>query len=52
LLGDPTKAREILGWRPTVTFPELVRLLVAADLQDEGLEPARLMTASVGPVTP
>jgi GDPmannose 4,6-dehydratase len=52
LLGDPTRAREILDWRPTVTFPELVRLLVAADLQEEGLEPARLMTASVGPVTP
>ena len=31
LLGDATKARERLGWEPTVTFPELVRLMVDAD---------------------
>ena len=38
LLGDAAKAREVLGWRPTVRFPELVRLMVDADLkllQDE-----------------
>jgi GDPmannose 4,6-dehydratase len=38
LLGDPAKARKALGWRPTVRFPELVRLMVDADtklLQDE-----------------
>ena len=33
LVGDPTKARERLGWEPTVSFEELVRLLVDADLQ-------------------
>ncbi len=32
LLGDPTKARERLGWEPTVRFPELVREMVADDL--------------------
>lgn len=32
LLGDASKAREKLGWRPTVTFPELVREMVASDL--------------------
>jgi GDPmannose 4,6-dehydratase len=32
LLGDPTKAREKLGWVPKVSFSELVREMVAADL--------------------
>jgi GDPmannose 4,6-dehydratase len=31
LLGDATKAREKLGWEPTVTFSELVRIMVDAD---------------------
>ena len=30
LVGDAAKARERLGWRPTVTFEELVALLVDA----------------------
>jgi GDPmannose 4,6-dehydratase len=32
LIGDPTKARERLGWRPKVGFQELVRMMVEADL--------------------
>jgi GDPmannose 4,6-dehydratase len=32
LVGDPTKARESLGWTPTVSFQELVRMMVEADL--------------------
>jgi GDPmannose 4,6-dehydratase len=32
LLGDPTKAREQLGWRHKTTFAELVREMVKADL--------------------
>jgi GDPmannose 4,6-dehydratase len=32
LLGDPTKAREKLGWRHKTTFAELVREMVEADL--------------------
>lgn len=32
LLADATKARTRLGWSPTVTFHELVRLMVDADL--------------------
>jgi GDPmannose 4,6-dehydratase len=38
LQGDPSKAREKLGWTPTVTFKELVRIMVDADvkaLEDE-----------------
>ena len=34
LLGDPTKAREKLGWTPTVRFPELVREMVRHDLSE------------------
>ncbi|MRG92552.1 GDP-mannose 4,6-dehydratase [Polyangium spumosum] len=33
LLADPTKAKEKLGWAPKVTFPELVRRMVDADLE-------------------
>ena len=32
LAGDYTKAREKLGWEPTVRFRELVRMMVDADL--------------------
>ena len=33
LCGDATKAREKLGWAPTVTFAELVRIMVDADVK-------------------
>ena len=33
LIGDPTKAREKLGWRHEVGFEELVKEMVAADLE-------------------
>jgi GDPmannose 4,6-dehydratase len=36
LIGDPTKAKEKLGWQPSVTFDELVALMVEADLQALG----------------
>lgn len=32
LRGDPAKARKVLGWRPRVDFPQLVRMMVDADL--------------------
>lgn len=31
LLGDPTKAREKLGWTPKITLPELVKEMVESD---------------------
>jgi GDPmannose 4,6-dehydratase len=31
LVGNPTKLRRATGWRPTVTFEEMVRTLVAAE---------------------
>jgi GDPmannose 4,6-dehydratase len=33
LCGDPRKAREQLGWEPEVSFAELVRMMVDADLE-------------------
>ena len=41
LCGDASRARERLGWAPRTTFAELVRLMVAADLQEAGLDPDR-----------
>jgi GDPmannose 4,6-dehydratase len=32
LVGDAEKARQVLGWRPKVGFPELVSLMVEGDL--------------------
>ncbi|MDH4130816.1 MAG: GDP-mannose 4,6-dehydratase [Gemmatimonadota bacterium] len=39
LLADPTRAREELGWSPTVGFRELITMMVDADLKR--LEAAR-----------
>jgi GDPmannose 4,6-dehydratase len=33
LIGDASKARRVLGWEPQVGFHELVRRMVAADLE-------------------
>jgi len=33
LLGDPTRAHERLGWKPTTSFESLVREMVQADYQ-------------------
>jgi GDPmannose 4,6-dehydratase len=43
LVGDATKARDRLGWRPTVDFPTLVERMVAHDLkvETEKIERAR-----------
>ncbi len=36
LLGDASKARQALGWTPRVTFKELAKLMVEADLEMAG----------------
>ncbi len=46
LLGDPTKARTVLGWEPKVDFRGLVRMMCDADLalarrESRAAEPAR-----------
>ena len=33
LIGDASKARARLGWRPKIRFPELVRMMVEHDLE-------------------
>jgi GDPmannose 4,6-dehydratase len=33
LIGDSTRARKALGWRPKTNFQELVQMMVDADLQ-------------------
>jgi len=38
LTADATKARQKLGWRPTVSFEELVQMMVEADLRAEAGE--------------
>jgi GDPmannose 4,6-dehydratase len=35
LVGDATKAREKLGWRPTIGFEQLVRMMVDSDLAEQ-----------------
>ncbi len=37
LIGDSTKARQALGWEPSVTFEELVHLMVESDLEAVGI---------------
>ena len=48
LVGDPGKAGRILGWKPSVTFRDLVRIMLDADLegvrQEGGPHPAGRMT--------
>ena len=36
LQGDAAKARRMLGWEPRVRFPELVRIMVQAEIEDLG----------------
>jgi GDPmannose 4,6-dehydratase len=33
LIGDPAKAKERLGWEPTTSFEELIRLMTRSDLE-------------------
>jgi GDPmannose 4,6-dehydratase len=39
LVADAAKARTELGWNPKVTFKQLVRIMVDADMKALGLEP-------------
>jgi len=39
LAADSTRARQELGWNPKVTFRELVRIMVDADMEAVGLTP-------------
>jgi GDPmannose 4,6-dehydratase len=37
LRGDARKARKKLGWKPKVTFKKLVKIMLEADLAEEGV---------------
>jgi GDPmannose 4,6-dehydratase len=39
LCGDPSKAAQVLGWQPETGFKELVRIMLTADLRDQGVDP-------------
>lgn len=41
LIGDPSKAKKQLNWKPRVTFKELVKIMLVADLEAEGLDPKK-----------
>ena len=38
LIGDSSKAREKLGWKPKVNFKQLVKMMVDADLDKVGIK--------------
>lgn len=35
LIGDSSKAKQMLGWQPTVTFADLIRSMVRSDLEEQ-----------------
>jgi GDPmannose 4,6-dehydratase len=48
LIGDSTKARTRLGWQPRTSFPDLVRLMVDADIKLLADQRAGLLTSREG----
>ena len=58
LLGDPSKAKKELNWKPKVSFEELVGMMVQNDLKKEkriGKKPSvkpRLYKPSIAPDRP
>jgi GDPmannose 4,6-dehydratase len=43
LIGDATKAQNQLGWKPTVSFQNLIQMMVREDLKLEGLDPDKFI---------
>ncbi|WP_427115753.1 GDP-mannose 4,6-dehydratase [Pseudarthrobacter scleromae] len=41
LIGDPSKAREVLDWKPSVSFAELIRMMVESDLAEQSASAKR-----------
>jgi GDPmannose 4,6-dehydratase len=50
MLGSSAKARRELGWRPRVSFDELVAMMVDADLELASRERALIAAGHVGGV--
>lgn len=38
LLGDPSKAEKLLGWKPRTSFSELVKIMIKEDIKDVQME--------------
>jgi GDPmannose 4,6-dehydratase len=49
LIGDASKARKELGWQPTVTFEQLVRMMVESDLEALAHEKAPALQSALLP---
>jgi GDPmannose 4,6-dehydratase len=45
LVGDAGKARRVLGWQSTVSFPELVAMMVESDLRAVAADLAAMAAA-------
>jgi GDPmannose 4,6-dehydratase len=39
LLADSSKAQRLLGWEPKITYKDLARIMVDADMEAVGLDP-------------
>ena len=48
-VGDPSRARSVLGWQPRTSFEQLVAELVAADLERLGAEAGPAASSPPGP---
>jgi GDPmannose 4,6-dehydratase len=47
LAGDATRAKEDIGWEPKVRFPQLIQIMLEADLRAQGLDPGESLTQPV-----
>ena len=48
MIGDASVANELLGWKPTVFMPELVRIMVDADIRELESNPGNSGVAGRG----
>ncbi len=39
LIADASKARKALGWKPKIVFPDLVKIMMDADMRAQGVTP-------------
>jgi GDPmannose 4,6-dehydratase len=44
LLGDASKAKQKLGWKPSVSFEELIEEMTEADIAQSAQEPVRQLS--------
>jgi GDPmannose 4,6-dehydratase len=51
LCGDATRARDVLGWQPRTSFSDIVRIMLASDLEERGLDPAAHIRDGGAPLT-